>query len=316
MSPQFDQGLQDALDAPDPGLEPDEFTQAVHDSLQSDVETPEEPEAAEPVPSTDEAEIAEEVDAEGSAPPEDATPPPPTTLEIGGVQIPADKAEAVANFYAWSQTPEGQPWVRYLSEAMDKGIDPRTLGLPQDGVVTRPPPPPPPEPEVQEPEYFDPETSYKTLHQRVDEMASILQAQQQAAEALRQQQSQAILTSVRDEFAQSHELSPQESQQLIDHMNRTTVLEGYKVVTPTGEVDTRATLLAAMEAAMYAVPDLKEKEIARIQNEQKDRGKKDRKLAAVGGTSGSVPHRPQPVTQEERDAEAVEIIANAMGVKA
>jgi hypothetical protein len=318
VSPQFDQGLQDALDAADPTLDADRFVEEVGEAFQQDAEPQAQGEGGDLPPvketATDTAEEEPAGETEGS-PSVDAPPQVPSFVEVGGVQIPVDKAEAVANFYAWSQTPQGQPWVQALSEAMEKGIDPRSI-IGDDRVVTRPPPPPAPE-APPEPEFFEPETAYKTLQERLDTLSNLVESREAQVRAATQAQISFLVDSVREEFAAQHELNPEEARQLVDHMDRTTVLAGYQTDPATGtQRDARATLLAAMDAAYWAHPTLREKEVARMQSEQKDRSKKDRKLAAVGGTSGSVPHRPEPTTPEERDAQAVEIIANAMGMKA
>jgi hypothetical protein len=96
-------------------------------------------------------------------------------------------------------------------------------------------------------------------------------------------------------------------------MERTANLAGF-AHDPTGQPrDRLGTLKAAMEASYFAIPSFRERELARLSQEAKDSQKKARKLAAVGGTSGSVPHRPTPETPEAREEWAVNQIAEAMG---
>ncbi len=128
-------------------------------------------------------------------------------------------------------------------------------------------------------------------------------------------QAQAMIATASKRFSEEHGISMAETQQLVDHLDRTANLAGYAVDPVTGTPrDGVSTLYAAMEAALWSNPEFRQRELDRVAQEHKERQQKDRKLAAVGGTSGSVPQKPQPATPTDREEWAVEQISEAMGL--
>ncbi len=301
--PDADQIVTDALDQPDPGTE--EFENAVVAEFESDAPT-EEPQAE--APPSDATEEVEEP-ALDDAPPPSPEPAQSEFIDLGGMQVPADKAQALAEFWQWSQTPVGHNYLLALDQMQKAGIDPSQVS---DGVVSRPPPPPPPEAELED-EYLDPATKrlhddMRAMREELDQTRALLQSNQQS-------QVQAIIATASKRFGDEHGISAEDTQKLIDHVDRSVNLQGYATDPTTGlQRDQVSTLVAAMEAALWSNPEMRERELDRVKTEHAQRQKKDRKLAAVGGTSGSVPQKPQPNTPADREEEAVAMISEAMGM--
>ncbi len=299
--------VSDAINAPEPGSE--EFEQAVAAEFQADAEVEETSTPPEDVTqdSPPEVEEVEEppVQAEGAV---DEVPPLPEYIEIEGVQVPADRAKALADFWVWSQG-EGQPWLYALNELQTRGIDPRTLL-----ETPQPRPEPTPPPEYPTDEYIDPGVQ-AAVNQAVAPLRAQLEQYQQAQEAERIQNIQAIANTASERFATDHGLNPTEARQILEIAGNTMNFQGFARDPLTGQQrDQISAICAAMEAAMYSIPSYKEKELDRIAAEQKDGQKKNRKLAAVGGTSGSVPQKPAPTSPADREEWAVAQIAEAMGL--
>ncbi len=300
--PDADAVVEDALSQPDPGTE--EFENAVVAEFESDAPT-EEPQAE--APPSDATEEVEEP-ALDDAPPPSPEPAQAQFIDLGGMQVPADKAQALAEFWTWSQTPVGQNYLLALDQMQKAGIDPTQLQT--DSVVTRPPPPPV---EDVEDEYLDPAT--KKLNDEIRTMRGELEQYRAALEANQQSQVQAIIATASKRFSDEHGTSAEDTQKLIDHVDRSVNLQGYTVDPTTGlQRDQVSTLVAALEAALWSNPDMRQRELDRVRTEHADTQKKARKLAAVGGTSGSVPQKPQPNTPADREEEAVQMISEAMGL--
>ena len=240
--------------------------------------------------------------------------PVPEEIELAGVRIPAERAEALASFWQWSQDQTGQAWIRALDEAMRSGVDPVTL---LESIRPREPTPLPPTPvpdEVPEDEtYLDPDLKalrdeLRSTKTDLDELRSTVTASQTAT-------AQALINRAASDFGTNHDLSQDQVAALVSYMDRTTNLAGFATDTDGNPRDGLATLTAAMETAYWSVPEFRQRELDRVAGEQKKQLTKDRKLAAVGGTSGSVPHRPTPQSPEELENWAVEQISEAMGLK-
>src|SRR5436309_361275 len=112
--------VSDAVTTPEPGTE--EFAQAVEAEF---AEPPQEPPTDAGV-----AEQAEQPEEEAPQPvPEEPSPEavPEAAVEddyvdVAGVRLPNDKAQAVAEFWNWSQSPQGQPWMYAMHQLVEKGI--------------------------------------------------------------------------------------------------------------------------------------------------------------------------------------------------
>lgn len=303
MSDRTDEMVSDAVSTPEPGTE--EFETQLHEEFAKDLPSPEEP-AEVDLPSA-EQEVAEEPQATAEG---DVPPPLPDYVEIAGTQVPADKAKALADFWTWSQN-EGQAWLYTLNELQQRGIDPRTL---LDGPPTRPEvpqvPEAPPEPDV----YVDPSVQ-AAVQQAIQPLQSELE-RLRAEEAQRHMATiQATANAASERFAQEHGMSTTEAWSLLQRAGNTMNFQAFVTDPATGQQrDQVSAITAAMEAAMWTDPAYKQRELDRIASEHTDRQKKNRKLAAVGGTSGSIPQKPQPTTAEERESWAVEQISEAMGL--
>ncbi len=297
-----DEVITDSLETPQPD-EPG-FEEAIHAEFAQ--ETPEAPATEQP-----EEEVQPSPEPSPEAVQEPAAPAEPTEIDIGGVSIPADRAQALAEFWNWSQSPAGQPWMYALHTLTEQGIDPATLLEPHP---TRPEPTPPPEtaPQPAYEEYVDPsvqaavQKALAPVQAELESFRTQVQAQQAAT-------AQAMITTASQRFAETHRLSAEEANQIVSQVDRTMNVAGYSVDPSGARRDGVETLLAAMEAALWANPDMRERELERVTAEQKETQKKARKLASVGGTSGSVPHKPVPQTAEGREQAAYEMLSEAMG---
>lgn len=294
--------VEDALNQPDPGTE--QFEQAVAAEFEAASVVAEEAPAAE-------EEVEEEQIAQDDAPP--PAPEVPDFIEIGGVQVPNDKAQALAEFWNWSQSTDGQTWLHTLDRIQKEGLNPGQL---LDAVVTKPPPPAvpeTPEPAFSDDDFLDPAT--KRIYEDQQAMRDELERLRTQVATSQAQQGQAMIATASKRFSEDHGLSVEETQQIVDHLERTANLAGY-AVDPITNIprDGVSTLYAAMEAALWANPEFRQRELDRVAKETQERQRKDRKLAAVGGTSGSVPQKPQPASPAERDEWAVEQITEAMGL--
>lgn len=293
-----DQAITDALDAPEPGT--DEFTEAVHEAF-----------AAQADPAQDDG--AGEVQEEVTAPPAPETEPPPAVedaapdeVELAGHRIPATQAEALADFWTWSQG-AGQPWVQTLSQLMEAGIDPATV---LDKVITKPPPPQR-EDTPEEDVYVDPEV--KALRDQLNDTNTQLQELRSRQEAQAASEAFTVIQRAKATFAADHNLTADETNELVTYMDRTSNLAGFNTNPDGSPRDSVSTVIAAMESAFWSLPEYRQRELDRVAHDQKAQQKKSRKLAAVGGTSGSVPQRPIPETPEELEEWAVQQIADHIG---
>ena len=302
--PDADQLVTDALNQPEPGTP--EFEKALAAEFESDgvVAPPEEiPDAGD---ATEEAEGELGLDDAPPPPPEPEVVEAPTEIELGGIRVPADKAEALAEFWVWSQTPAGQSYLQTMDAMQRAGIDPSQLQQQAQ-------PQAPQEPAYDEDEFLDPAT--KRLHADMQAMRAELDQTRQALQYQQASQTQAIIATASKRFSDEHSLSPEDTQKLVDRVDRSVNLQGYATDPNTGSPrDGVSILVAAMEDALWADPTFRQQELDRVKAEHGDRQKKDRKLAAVGGTSGSVPQKPHPTTAEERDEWAVQQISEAMGL--
>ncbi len=293
---------------PDPGSE--DFEAAVEAEFQADAETSSPPEQEAPAEEQTPSEVVEEAEEPSQAEGAEEAPPLPEFIEIAGVQVPTDKAQALAEFWQWSQG-DGQTWLYTLNELQQRGIDPRSLLDPP-----RPEPTSPPEQAPQFPvdEYIDPGVAAA-----VQREIAPLRAQLEQYSAAQEQERLANLASIANtaqaRFADEHQLNPTEAREILEIAGNTMNFQGFIRDPATGQPrDQVSAICAAMEAAMYSIPSYKQKELDRIASEQKDSQKKSRKLAAVGGTSGSVPQKPVPTSPEDREQWAVEQISEAMGL--
>lgn len=111
-----------------------------------------------------------------------------------------------------------------------------------------------------------------------------------------QSTTESLINNASLQFAKEHNLSDTEMQRVRDTAGRLQVLPSLLAPTDplTGvprRVDPMAAIQEAFNIAYWQLPELREREMQRLTTKQREDRKRKGKLAALGGTSGSVPRQ-------------------------
>lgn len=233
-------------------------------------------------------------------PGEEAEPPVPAeAIRLGDIEIPAERAGALGQFYAWAQTDEGASWVQFLGSLTEAGLSPAQVAafLKPQGEGTAAPPP--------EDEYVDPEI--KALR---DQLTTTNQALEQVQAQVRQNavnSMQAVIAKATNDFVAAHGLNAEEMAKVKDFTTQRQLVAGI------GGTDAHSALMEAFETAYWAMPDFRQRELDRQATQQQATQKKNRKLAAVGGTNGSTPAKNKTIKPEDITKAMADELAEHMG---
>lgn len=111
-----------------------------------------------------------------------------------------------------------------------------------------------------------------------------------------QSTTESLINNASLQFAKDHDLSETEMKRVRDTAGRLQVLPA--LISPTDpitgvprKVDPMAAIQEAFNIAYWQLPELREREMQRLTKKQRDDRKRKGKLAALGGTSGSVPRQ-------------------------
>jgi hypothetical protein len=283
--------------APTDEVPPDDVVEGDPDSPGGDAEGEEAPPST---PST-----------EGEPPPpsEQAPPPEPEGILLGDVLVPPEQAANLGQFWSWSQG-EGQPWIEFLGGLLQAGLSPAQVSefLRPSGEATAGPAAEqaPPEDDYSDPEVKALRAELATRDQRMGQLEERLNAQALA-------NSQALLVKATNDFVTKRGLTADEMTKVRTFVESRNLVAGFARDEEGKPRDALTALGDSFETAYWSIPEFREREMARQQEELKTQQKKDRKLAAVGGNSGSVPARTKTVTPEESKNAMVAELAEHMG---
>jgi hypothetical protein len=260
-------------------------------------------------------EVAEEVAVGGgdSQAADGDTPAPdgdaPDYVQLGDVRVPQDEAERVARFWDWMNTnpDEAMQFVGYMSGEYDlvpKGQQP---------VEQQPQQPSTPVDESDPYEDWDllPETVQERL-KKVDKLESYLAAQHKQQQSVVQQQNLKSVETAQAQFANTYDLNSSEVSRLADEAARLNIVPA--LVQETG--DPVRAVERALEIVYLQSEQGREREFNKRIAQTEAEKDKQRKMAAVGGTAGSVPRQEPdavPGNAAERRSAMVNEIAAALG---
>ncbi len=282
-------------------FEPEEVEETPELSFEQQVEAQFEDEQA-PAEETPEEETSGEGTAEeepADEEPVEPAPAPPAAddfVQLGDRRISAEEARGLANVYDWIQS-RPEEFVNYL-QVLEGKAQVVPVGQQQAPV-----------PEVDE--YEDP-----ALRALREQLAAVTQRQEafetqqfQERQYQANQEASYVVQKVRGDFQSKYGLSAEEVMALED--TAAVVVAGLRQRRPTIAMSEAAT--EGLEAAYWANETYREREFVRRTEQAKTDQKRQRKLAGVSGTSGSVPReKPAPRTEEERREAMVAEIAQLM----
>ncbi len=260
-------------------------------------------------------EVAEEVAVGGgdSQAADGDTPAPgggtPDYVQLGDVRVPRDEAERVARFWDWMNTnpDEAMQFVGYMSGEYD---------LVPKGQETAPQPQAQPSTNVDEEDPYEdwdllPDSVQERL-KKVDKLEGYLAAQHKQQQSVVQQQNLKSVETAQAQFANTYDLNSNEVARLADEAARLNIVPA--LVQETG--DPVRAVERALEIVYLQSEQGRDREFnKRMAQTESDRDKQ-RKMAAVGGTAGSVPRREPdsvPGNATERRSAMVNEIAAALG---
>jgi hypothetical protein len=260
-------------------------------------------------------EVAEEVAAGGGdlqAADGDAPAPggdAPDYIQLGDVRVPQSEAERVARFWDWMNTnpDEAMQFVGYMSGEYD--LVPKGQQLDQ----------PAPQRQSTDVDESDPYEDWDLLPdsvqdrlKKVDKLETYLAAQHKQQQAVVQQQNMKSVETAQAQFANAYDLNSTEVARLADEAARLNIVPA--LVQESG--DPVRAVERALEIVYLQSEQGREREFnKRIAQTEADRDKQ-RKMAAVGGTAGSVPRQEPdsvPSNATERRSAMVNEIAAALG---
>jgi len=260
-------------------------------------------------------EVAEEVAAGGGdlqAADGDAPAPggdAPDYIQLGDVRVPQSEAERVARFWDWMNTnpDEAMQFVGYMSGEYD--LVPKGQQLDQ----------PAPQRQSTDVDESDPYEDWDLLPdsvqdrlKKVDKLETYLAAQHKQQQAVVQQQNMKSVETAQAQFANAYDLNSTEVARLADEAARLSIVPA--LVQESG--DPVRAVERALEIVYLQSEQGREREFnKRIAQTEVDRDKQ-RKMAAVGGTAGSVPRQEPdsvPSNATERRSAMVNEIAAALG---
>ena len=234
-------------------------------------------------------------------------------IQLGDVKIPQGEAERVAQFWDWmNQNPdEALQFVGYMTGEYE--LHPRGQAPVQQPVGAAAAPAAAPE-TVEDPyEDWDllPDSVQERL-KKVDQMESYLAKQQEYERQVAHRQNQSSVETAQAQFANAYDLNGMEVARLADEAARLNIVPA--LVQETG--DPVRAVERALEIVYLQSDQGRDREFNRRLEQTEVEREKQRKMASVGGTAGSVPrHEPDavPSNATERRSAMVNEIAAALG---
>jgi len=234
-------------------------------------------------------------------------------IQLGNVKIPQAEAERVAQFWDWmNQNPdEALQFVGYMTGEYE--LHPRGQAPVQQAAGA--PAAPAAAPETVEDPYEDwdllPDSVQERL-KKVDQMESYLAKQQEYDRQVAHRQNQSAVETAQAQFANAYDLNGVEVARLADEAARLNIVPA--LVQETG--DPVRAVERALEIVYLQSEQGRDREFNRRLEQTEVEREKQRKMASVGGTAGSVPrHEPDavPSNATERRSAMVNEIAAALG---
>jgi len=234
-------------------------------------------------------------------------------IQLGNVKIPQAEAERVAQFWDWmNQNPdEALQFVGYMTGEYE--LHPRGQAPVQQAAGA--PAAPAAAPETVEDPYEDwdllPDSVQERL-KKVDQMESYLGRQQEYERQVAHRQNQSAVETAQAQFANAYDLNGVEVARLADEAARLNIVPA--LVQETG--DPVRAVERALEIVYLQSDQGRDREFNRRLEQTEVEREKQRKMASVGGTAGSVPrHEPDavPSNATERRSAMVNEIAAALG---
>jgi len=232
----------------------------------------------------------------------------PDYVQLGDVRVPQDEAERVARFWDWMNTnpDEAMQFVGYMSGEYDlvpKGQQPQQ----------QPAQPSTPVDEADPYEDWDllPDSVQDRL-KKVDKLEGYLAAQHKQQQAVVQQQNLKSVETAQAQFANTYDLNSSEVARLADEAARLNIVPA--LVQETG--DPVRAVERALEIVYLQSEQGRDREFNKRIAQTEAEKDKQRKMAAVGGTAGSVPRQEPdavPSNATERRSAMVNEIAAALG---
>ena len=234
-------------------------------------------------------------------------------IQLGNVKIPQAEAERVAQFWDWmNQNPdEALQFVGYMTGEYE--LHPRGQAPVQQAAGA--PAAPAAAPETVEDPYEDwdllPDSVQERL-KKVDQMEAYLGRQQEYERQVAHRQNQSAVETAQAQFANAYDLNGVEVARLADEAARLNIVPA--LVQETG--DPVRAVERALEIVYLQSDQGRDREFNRRLEQTEVEREKQRKMASVGGTAGSVPrHEPDavPSNATERRSAMVNEIAAALG---
>ncbi len=260
----------------------------------------------------EEEEVAEEVAAggddlqaaDGEAPGGDAY------IQLGDVRVPTEEAGKVAQFWDWmnNNPDEAMQFVGYMTGEYE--LHPRGQA---------PQPQPQPVPAAQDSEIADEYEDWDLLPdsvqdrlKKVDQMESYLAQQQHRDMQMSQARNLQAVETGQAQFANAYDLNASEVARLADEAARLNIVPALvqEIGDPVRAVE------RALEIVYLQSEQGREREFNRRMEQTEIDREKQRKMASVGGTAGSVPRQEPdaiPGNAIERRSAMVNEIAAALG---
>jgi len=230
-------------------------------------------------------------------------------IDLGGTKIPAAEASRVAQFWDWmNQNPnEALEFVGYMTgeyELHPRGQEPTA---PAPAAVA------PADADDDPYEDWDllPDSVQERL-KKIDSMEAVLRQQQEHQSHQRQQQGLKQVETAQAQFANSYDLSAEQVHRLADEAAKLNIVPA--LVQETG--DPVRAVERALEIVYLQSEQGREREFNRRLAESESAKERQRKMASVGGTAGSVPRQDSDVAPRdavERRSAMVNEIAAALG---
>lgn len=255
----------------------------------------------------DEEETDEDEDqtdeGEGSGDTEGSTAPPPVTnITIGERELPEDHVQNLLEFYDWARA---NPQAIAVFDAYLAG----EVEMVQKGQKQEPEPEPEPEPDLEE-LISDPvlRREFENLRSWRREAEQQLQALNATREDEQRVQMQNAISDGTARFRDQYGLDDEQIRNLTAMVANGNVL-GALVQQQGANADS---VFSAFETAYWSTPEYREREVFRRMATDRQAKQRQRKAAALGGSSGSVPRTKDPKSPEERRAAMVADIRQAM----
>lgn len=215
------------------------------------------------------------------------------------IQSDAQLRQIIADYYLRREIPNAPAPTQTQSPAPAANVPPPAAPAPFPAVE------PPPGLDLDDPAIRTLYEQHLAQQQRVQNLEAFVQSQAQVQQANQAAQSTAMVRRASESFRQAHNLEQQDIEKLSNIAGRMQLIPALMSGTdPYTGLPTRPDPLAAVERALeiayFATPEYRDRENAAATARAKENATRKQRLAAVQGSSGSVPRTsPQPPTNEQ-----------------